>query len=157
MPINMPVGKVTWTADGEWVNTKSYGQNCVITYKDEVFVTLRPVEAGVRPANDGVNYRLLIKSPFIKPLIHSSNTFSGRLSELNGRKVLFTIPAASISLVLGESQGDECWFFFIATAGIQITMGTAVPDNITITPGQKYVIHAFSDAGTLYWEAKRIG
>ena len=119
----MPVGKVTWTADGEWVNTKSYGQNCVVTYEDEVFVTLRPVEAGVRPANDGVNYRLLIKSPFIKPLIHSSNTFSGKLSELNGRKVLFKVPAASISLTLGESQGDECWFFFTATAGIQITMG----------------------------------
>ena len=157
MSLTMPVGKVTWTAEGEWVNTKSYGQNCVITYKNNAFVTLRPVEAGVRPADDGVNYRLLIKSPFIKPLIHSSNTFSGRLSELNGRKVLFKVPAASISLTLGESEGDECWFFFTAMSGIQITMGTAIPDNITIESGRKYIIHAFSDTQTLYWEAKRIG
>lgn len=157
MPINMPVGKVTWTADGEWVNTKSYEQNCVVTYKDNIFVTLRSVEAGTVPANDGVNYRLLIKSPLVKSLVYSNSAFSGNLSELNGRKVLFEVPASSISLALGESKGEECWFFFTAAADIQITMGTAVPDNVAIAPGQKYVIHAFSDIGALYWEAKRIG
>lgn len=154
--IKLPVGKVTWTANGEWENNRTYERNCIIVYKGDIYVTLRAVEAGTVPTDNGVDYRLLIHGAIRPALLESGGVYNGNTVSLNGRKVLFENPVTQFSLTTNNEKGFECRFYFSAGAGLTIDVGTPAEGNAIIEEGQKYILYIWSDANSFYRKAVKV-